>query len=485
MFRKLSALVAGVLLCAIASSQSVPNGGTITNGQVWTTPQWINAWQSKFDVTGGSLTGPTITNPAISGGTQSAPTIASPAITGSATLNGSLALTGSSALTIGGSTVPAVSQSPAWTGNHTFSPASGEAIVINSVVASNAQRWTDNTNYTATLSKRASGTGPLFMGTSGSGLGLGANGLEALSIATTGAVSIAAPTSGATFSVTGIGSTAANAPGFFRTTTAGGFGLIVSDGTNASSGLAFDGSHNFQVGAFNANNMQLIGGNTVQLTLSSNGIVAGSATGGSQGTGTINMQGCFVNGVSCGGGGAAAAGSLTGTTLASNVVSSSLTSLGAVTSGSFPAANLTGTTFPGGITASSLTSVGTLSSLAVSGNITMGGVSVGYLNIPPNQQSGSYTAVLSDSGKMVESVTSSPITFTIPSNASVPYPIGTVITFTSVPGSGTVTIAISGSDTLTLAGTASTGSRSLAQSSVATAIKVTATQWNISGAGLT
>lgn len=67
------ALLAGVLFCALALSQSVPNGGPITTGQVWTATQWNNAWQSKFDVTGGSLTAPTITNPAITGGTQSAP----------------------------------------------------------------------------------------------------------------------------------------------------------------------------------------------------------------------------------------------------------------------------------------------------------------------------------------------------------------------------------------------------------------------------
>ena len=48
----------------------------------------------------------------------------------------------------------------------------------------------------------------------------------------------------------------------------------------------------------------------------------------------------------------------------------------------------------------------------------------------------------------------------------------------------TVTIAIT-SDTMTLAGTATTGSRTLAANGIATAIKVGTTSWIISGTGLT
>jgi len=47
-----------------------------------------------------------------------------------------------------------------------------------------------------------------------------------------------------------------------------------------------------------------------------------------------------------------------------------------------------------------------------------------------------------------------------------------------------VSIAIT-TDTLTLAGSTTTGTRSLAQNGVATAIKVASTSWIISGAGLT
>jgi len=64
----------------------------------------------------------------------------------------------------------------------------------------------------------------------------------------------------------------------------------------------------------------------------------------------------------------------------------------------------------------------------------------------------------------------------------VAYPVGTTITF--VNQINTVTIAIT-SDTLTLMGAGSTGSRTLAANGIATALKVASTSWVISGVGLT
>ena len=77
-----------------------------------------------------------------------------------------------------------------------------------------------------------------------------------------------------------------------------------------------------------------------------------------------------------------------------------------------------------------------------------------------------------------------PRTFTIDSNANVAYPIGTAITFVNQNSAGVVTIAIT-SDTMRLAGAGTTGSRTLSANGVATAIKVTSTEWIISGTGLT
>ncbi|MDZ7355866.1 MAG: hypothetical protein ONB55_22325 [candidate division KSB1 bacterium] len=114
------------------------------------------------------------------------------------------------------------------------------------------------------------------------------------------------------------------------------------------------------------------------------------------------------------------------------------------------------------------------------------GFKVGYLNIPQNSQSANYTCVLADAGKHIfhPSGAGSGDTFTIPANSSVAYDIGTTITFVN-EDSNSVSIAIGGSDTLRLAGTTSTGTRTLGQYGVATAIKITSTSWIISGTGLT
>jgi hypothetical protein len=110
---------------------------------------------------------------------------------------------------------------------------------------------------------------------------------------------------------------------------------------------------------------------------------------------------------------------------------------------------------------------------------------VGFRTIPQNSQSGAYTTVAADSGKHLlhPSADTTVRTFTIDSNANVAYPVGTAITFVNQTAA-VVSIAIT-SDTLTLAGTTTTGTRSLAQNGVATALKVTATEWIISGTGLT
>lgn len=112
--------------------------------------------------------------------------------------------------------------------------------------------------------------------------------------------------------------------------------------------------------------------------------------------------------------------------------------------------------------------------------------SVGYLNIPQNSQSAAYTLVLADSGKHIlhPSADTTARTFTIPANSSVAFPVGTAITFINQNGAGVVTIAIT-TDTMRLAGAGTTGSRTLAANGVATAIKITSTEWIISGSGLT
>ena len=132
----------------------------------------------------------------------------------------------------------------------------------------------------------------------------------------------------------------------------------------------------------------------------------------------------------------------------------------------------------------------TLTNKTISGadnTVTVDGtVGVGFLSIPQNSQSTAYTLVLGDSGKHIlhPSADTTTRTFTIPANASVAFPVGTAITFINQDSAGVLTIAIT-TDTMRLAGDGATGSRTLDANGVATCVKVTSTEWIISGVGLT
>ena len=99
--------------------------------------------------------------------------------------------------------------------------------------------------------------------------------------------------------------------------------------------------------------------------------------------------------------------------------------------------------------------------------------------IPQNAQSATYTCVLADAGKHIYETGA--VVINIPANTTTAFEIGAAITF--VAGANPITIAIL-TDSLRQAGTGSTGNRTLAAFGIATAIKVTATEWRISGVGL-
>ena len=123
---------------------------------------------------------------------------------------------------------------------------------------------------------------------------------------------------------------------------------------------------------------------------------------------------------------------------------------------------------------------GTLSNCTVDGT-----TSVGFRTIPQNSQSANYTLVLDDSGRHIfhPVADNNARTFTIPANGSVAFPVGTAVTFINM-SVASVTIAIT-TDTLTLSSAGTSGSRTLATNGSATCIKITSTQWLISGSGLT
>jgi hypothetical protein len=128
--------------------------------------------------------------------------------------------------------------------------------------------------------------------------------------------------------------------------------------------------------------------------------------------------------------------------------------------------------------------LGTPTSGTLSGCTVDGTDAVGFRNTPVNSQSADYTLVLADSGKTIfhPVADDNARTFTIPANSSVAYPVGTVISFVNLQN--TVTIAIT-TDTMYLANDGDTGSRTLAEYGMASAMKVASTTWIISGSGLT
>lgn len=108
----------------------------------------------------------------------------------------------------------------------------------------------------------------------------------------------------------------------------------------------------------------------------------------------------------------------------------------------------------------------------------------GYRDLPQAGgavKTANYTATIADAGKHI-AMNGASITATIPANSSVAFPVGTFLTFVNTNATA-LTIAIT-TDTMTLANSTTTGARSLAQNGIATAIKIGATSWLISGSGL-
>jgi hypothetical protein len=124
----------------------------------------------------------------------------------------------------------------------------------------------------------------------------------------------------------------------------------------------------------------------------------------------------------------------------------------------------------------------------VAGNITVGniagktsGFTLGYLEMP-QVAAANVTLALTDSGKHFYDTSTAPITITIPTNASVAFPIGTVIS--AVNASTGNLIVAQGSATLYLGGNATSGSRTITSYGVATLMKVATDTWFINGSGV-
>jgi hypothetical protein len=102
--------------------------------------------------------------------------------------------------------------------------------------------------------------------------------------------------------------------------------------------------------------------------------------------------------------------------------------------------------------------------------------SLGFRGLPQESKTAAYTLALGDAGRHI-SITTGGVT--IPADGTVAFPIGTTIVVYN-NSSSAQNIAIT-TDTLRLAGTATTGTRSLAQRGLATLVKVAATEWAVTG----
>lgn len=121
---------------------------------------------------------------------------------------------------------------------------------------------------------------------------------------------------------------------------------------------------------------------------------------------------------------------------------------------------------------------GTLSNCTVDGTN-----SVGFRTAPQTSGGASaYTLVLTDSGKHVIFTGGSTATLTVPTNASVAFPVGTTILVVN-DNSGNLTISGAGV-TFQLANGA-TGNRTVATKGLATCLKTATDTWYVSGAGVT
>lgn len=103
--------------------------------------------------------------------------------------------------------------------------------------------------------------------------------------------------------------------------------------------------------------------------------------------------------------------------------------------------------------------------------------SIGFRGLPLNNQSSAYTLALADAGKAIINTTGG---FVVPANASVAFPLGTAIVLVNSNAVTTQTVSIT-SDTMYLAGTGATGTRTISLVGVASLVKIGATAWVITG----
>ena len=143
-----------------------------------------------------------------------------------------------------------------------------------------------------------------------------------------------------------------------------------------------------------------------------------------------------------------------------------------------------------GLTGGTITSSGTLAidtsvvaDLTTAQTLTNKTLTAPKINLTLNAQTGTtYTFVLGDNGQLVTASNASAQTYSIPTNASVAFPVGTQINIIQI-GAGQVTIQAVTSGTTTVASTGGTATapKLRAQYSSATLIKAATDLWYVAG----
>ena len=278
----------------------------------------------------------------------------------------------------------------------------------------------------------------------------------------------------------GSGVTITNGNGSITISAASSGGTVTSvNGSGGTTGLTLTGGPITTTGTLTLGGTLIVAnGGTGATTLT--GYVKGSGTSALTASATIPTSD-LTGSVAVANGGTG----LSTFTAANNAIYS--TSASALTAGTLPitAGGTGSTTASGARTALSAAASGAntdITSLqdgtAVAAGGTIAADSIGFRGLPQVSKTSSYTLELTDAGKHISTTAG----VVIPANGSLSFPTGTAIAIYNNSASN-ITISIT-SDTLRLAGTTTTGNRTLANYGLATVTKVASTVWVISGAGL-
>jgi hypothetical protein len=146
-----------------------------------------------------------------------------------------------------------------------------------------------------------------------------------------------------------------------------------------------------------------------------------------------------------------------------------------------------GTGLSGGGTSGAVTlsiDTGTTVDLTTAQTLTNKTLTSPLINLGINANtSTTYTFVLADNGKLVTSNNASAQTLSIPTNASVAYPVGTQINVAWITGAGQPTIqaVTSGTTTVLSTGATSTAPKLRVVNSVASCVKIATDTWLVTG----